>query len=77
MKAFELPPLPPGDWLASILQVHEIAGRPMWSVTIRSRGGKAPEREWFPSADLAYSFGLAQADSRALPFFDLADGGAE
>lgn len=77
MIAMELPPLPPGDWLASILQVHEIAGRRMWCVTIRGRGGASPVREWFADEDQAYAYGLSQADSRALPFIDLADGGAE
>ena len=76
-KSVALPDLPAGNWLAVYLQGHHIAGRPMWAVIIRGRGGKAPTRDWFSDLDQAYSYALSQADARALPFFDQTDGGAE
>lgn len=77
MKPVELPALPSGNWLAVYLQAHEIAGRPMFAVIIRGRGGKAPTRDWFSDLDQAYAFALGQADARALPFIDQTDGGPE
>lgn len=77
MTTIELPALPAGRWLAVYLQGHNIAGRPMWAVIIRGRGGKAPTRDWFSDLDHAYAFALSQADARALPFIDQTDGGAD
>ena len=74
MIAHALPDFPAERWPAVYANCHQIAGRTMYAVTIRSRAGTRPEREWFADPDQAYAFGLAQADSRALPFFDLTAG---
>ena len=77
MTPLELPPLPAGTWLAVYLDRHEIVGRLMWAVTIRSRGGSTPVREWCAEEDAALAFALSQSDSRHLPMIDRRDGGSE
>ena len=77
MRSMELPSLPAGTWLGVILERHALPMGPMWSVTIRSRGGKQPVRAWFRDQDGAFEYGLSKADAQALPFFDLTGGGAD
>lgn len=74
-RKFALPPFPPSDWRAVIMQEHDIAGRRMWAITIQGRTGGAPSRDWFTDIDQAYAWGLGQADKRHLAFIDLTPGG--
>lgn len=76
MKAFDLPPVRNGDWLAVTLEPYESAGVTVWSVTIKGRSG-SPRRRWFGIEAHALAYALDQADSRHLPLFDLRDHEAE
>lgn len=75
MKLLTLPEIP-GAWLGVRLQGHEIAGRAMWAVTIRGRGGLSIDRTWHTDEGVALAYACNQADSRHLPLFDLRDGEA-
>ena len=77
MRTVALPDFPAERWPAVYVDAHEFAGRTMYAVTVRSRAGIRPERDWFADADQAYAFGLAQADRRALPLFDLTEPGGD
>lgn len=70
MKAFELPPMRSGDWLAVTLEALESAGVTVWSVTVRGRSG-SPCRRWFGDQAHALAFALDQSETRRLPFFDM------
>lgn len=72
MKAFDLPPMRSGDWLAVMLEALESAGVIVWSVTVRGRDG-SPVRRWFGDQAQALAYALDQSETRRLPFFDLRD----
>lgn len=71
MIELHLPPQRPGDWLGAIVERHEVAGVPMFRVSIRGRGQAAAERSWFYDRGEALAFAVDRADRRCLPLFDL------
>jgi hypothetical protein len=77
MKNLDLPAARGGDWIGVMLEEHEVAGTGMSAITIRGRAGQKTERRWFSDGGIALAWGLSQADSRHLPFFDLRDFAAE
>ena len=71
MRTLDLPAPRGGNWVGVLLDEHEIADTKMVAVTIRGRSAKRSERRWFDDAGIALAWASTQADSRALPMFDL------
>ena len=68
---FTLPALPEGKRPGVlILPPHDIAGKPIVAVVMRSRAGQSERVCFFDDAE-ALAFALSEADARHLPLLDM------
>lgn len=71
MRAVELPILRAGQCVAVTIERAELAGQPIWVVTMRESVGRPPQRRWHPDESAALAYAAEQADRHGLMLFDL------
>lgn len=68
-----IPSLRVADGPSVAIQPAEVAGSPLFAVTVRDRGGQRRDR-WFGSECAALAHAVEQADALGLLLLDLRDG---
>ena len=72
----EVPAVRDGKWRAVMLEGQSLAGRTLFSVTVRDHYGAALRR-WFSDEWEALAHAVQKADDLGLPLIDMREPGAE